>query len=76
MNVLYKVSLSWQLQTVWEFGFSYFDALSVSLQKLKPEIVNGLENHGLSVENVILHTTVSDGCDGIGEISIYKENDF
>lgn len=42
--------------------FYYFDALSVSLQKLKPEIVNGLENglenNGLNVENVILHTTV------------------
>lgn len=56
--------------------FSYFDALSVSVQELEPEIVNGLENQGLNVENVILHTTVKDGCDGMGEVSIYKEKDF
>lgn len=26
--------------------YCYFNALSVSLQELEPEIVNGLENHG------------------------------
>lgn len=30
----------------------------------------------MNVEKVILHTTVKDGCDGMGEVSIYKEKDF
>ena len=53
--------------------FSYFEALSLTLQKLEPEILFGLKKHGLNIENVLFLTTVKDGCDGMGEVSVYKD---
>ena len=56
--------------------FSYFEALSLTLQELEPEILFGLKKHGLNIEDVLFLTTVKDGCDGMGEVSVYKEKDF
>lgn len=55
--------------------WTYPQALALSLQEFEPHIVSGLSRHGLDHKGVIFHTTVKDGCDGMGEVSIYKEKD-
>ena len=54
--------------------WKYHDALASSLIDLDNEICSGLHAHGLfGNHNVILRTIVKDGCDGMGDISVYKE---
>ena len=55
--------------------WNYVDAIAKSLQELEPQITEGLNNHNYdpSDSDIVLITSVKDGADGMGDVSVHKE---
>lgn len=53
--------------------FKYIDALAKTLQELDPIVKAGLGELNLDPGTTVLKTTVKDGADGMGDVSVYKE---
>lgn len=53
----------------------YSDAISKTLLELEPQIISGLQKHGIDPDdqNLLLISSIKDGADGMGEISVHKE---
>lgn len=53
--------------------FNYIDALAKTLQELDPIIKAGLGELNLDPGTTVVKTTVKDGADGMGDVTVYKE---
>ncbi|XP_072175824.1 V(D)J recombination-activating protein 1-like [Diadema setosum] len=54
--------------------WNYREAVAKTLEELDKDITEGLAQHGFSLDDpeLILQTTIKDGADGMGDISIHK----
>ncbi|XP_045174389.2 V(D)J recombination-activating protein 1-like [Mercenaria mercenaria] len=55
--------------------WSYPDAIASTLKELEPKIVSGLKQNKIDPNdpNILLITSIKDGADGLGDVSIHKE---
>lgn len=55
--------------------WNYLDAIAKTLEELDYKISTGLDKNGFDVNNedLIIHTIIKDGADGMGDVSIHKE---